>query len=229
MDYASGIDVSHWQGVINWDAIASVGAVGTVQFAYIKATDGEHGLDPQFAQNWGRAQAAKLPRGAYHFFRAGLDVGSQIRATIAALGAPGDDGELPPALDVEVGPMDRAEFEDVLQWLEGIEAFYKRTPLLYLNRSGIAALNRAYGLYVATSAEQVAAAEAAVARFSHFPLWLAEYSGGDKPPRLDGPWDSWALWQHTPQGKVAGLSAAVDLDYCWDLHSLFSARPQTTT
>ena len=212
MDYASGIDVSHWQGVINWDAIAAVGAVGTVQFAYIKATDGEHGLDPQFAQNWGRSQAAKIPRGAYHFWRP-VDVGSQIRSTIAALGAPGDDGELPPALDVEVGPMDRAQFNDVLEWLEGIEAFYKRTPLLYLNRSGVAALRRAYGPDEWPSA------------FAHFPLWLAEYSGGDKPPRLDGPWDDWAIWQHTPQGKVAGLASAVDLDYCSDIASLLSARP----
>src|SRR5437867_1330928 len=59
-----GIDVSHYQGAINWDDVAS----GGISFAYIKATEGTNFVDPLFAQNWAGAEAAGLRRGAYHFF-----------------------------------------------------------------------------------------------------------------------------------------------------------------
>lgn len=196
--YAAGIDVSHWQGVISWDALA---AAGGVQFAYIKATDGEHGLDPQFGRNWQKAKAAKIPRGAYHFFRP-VDVDSQIRSTIAALGAPGDDpGELAPALDVEVGPLDKAQFDNVLQWLEAIEAFYNRIPVLYMDRWSV------HRLWIASSDKSY------FARFTRCPLWLADYTSVATPPIGFPPWDTWTFWQYSPQGSVAGLGAAVDLDY----------------
>ena len=58
-----GIDVSRWQGRIDW---ASVRAAGT-QFAFIKATEGGDHVDPRFLENWYGAARAGVPRGAYHF------------------------------------------------------------------------------------------------------------------------------------------------------------------
>jgi lysozyme len=58
-----GIDVSKWQGKIDW---ASVGAAGT-QFAFIKATEGGDHLDARFIENWQGAKRAGIPRSAYHF------------------------------------------------------------------------------------------------------------------------------------------------------------------
>ena len=58
-----GIDVSRWQGKIDW---ALVRAAGT-QFAFIKATEGGDHLDPRFTENWYGAAQAGVPRGAYHF------------------------------------------------------------------------------------------------------------------------------------------------------------------
>ena len=47
-NYTVGIDVSHYQGEVNWPAVAGAG----VRFAFIKATDGIQDIDPRFAQNW---------------------------------------------------------------------------------------------------------------------------------------------------------------------------------
>ena len=59
-----GVDVSRWQGDIDWQTLRSQGA----NFVYIKATDGGDHLDPMFKKNWRDANKAGLKRGAYHFF-----------------------------------------------------------------------------------------------------------------------------------------------------------------
>ena len=59
-----GVDVSRWQGDIDWQTLKSQGA----NFVYIKATDGGDHLDPMFKRNWRAAEKAGLKRGAYHFF-----------------------------------------------------------------------------------------------------------------------------------------------------------------
>ena len=58
-----GIDVSKFQGDIDWNAVASSG----VKFAWIKATEGGDHADERFQANWEGAKAAGVPRGAYHF------------------------------------------------------------------------------------------------------------------------------------------------------------------
>jgi lysozyme len=202
----AGIDISHWQGAIDWPRVKATQAIG---FVYIKATDGQFGIDPAFDTNWKNSEVAAIPRGAYHFYRP-VDVDSQVRSLIAALGD--DPGELPPALDVEVGAMDRPQWENVLLWLEAIEAHYKRPPLLYLDLAAIGQLKKASGLAAARAQSQVTAGGNWLARFTHFRLWLADYSGAAAPPPVD-PWSTWTFWQHTPQGSTPGLKAAVDLDY----------------
>ncbi|MEQ9573578.1 MAG: GH25 family lysozyme, partial [Nitratireductor sp.] len=59
-----GVDVSRWQGEIDWVKLRGQGA----NFAWIKATDGGDHVDPMFKTNWRAARAAGIPRGAYHFF-----------------------------------------------------------------------------------------------------------------------------------------------------------------
>src|SRR5690606_15356161 len=59
-----GVDVSRWQGDIDWHTLRKQGA----NFVFIKATDGGDHLDPMFMKNWVGAHQAGLKRGAYHFF-----------------------------------------------------------------------------------------------------------------------------------------------------------------
>ncbi|MBV8795476.1 MAG: glycosyl hydrolase family 25, partial [Hyphomicrobiales bacterium] len=58
-----GIDVSKFQGDIDWNAVASSG----VKFAWIKATEGGNRADARFQANWSGAKSAGVPHGAYHF------------------------------------------------------------------------------------------------------------------------------------------------------------------
>src|SRR6188508_74828 len=60
-----GIDVSKWQGTINWPAVKQ----GGVQFAFIRLSDGANYKDPKFATNWAGAKSAGIIRGVYQFFR----------------------------------------------------------------------------------------------------------------------------------------------------------------
>src|SRR5918993_3190250 len=90
-----GIDVSRWQGKIDW---ASVRAAGT-QFAFIKATEGGDHIDPRFTENWYGAAQAGVPRGAYHFMywcRPAHEQAAWFRRNV-----PNDPAALPPVLDLE--------------------------------------------------------------------------------------------------------------------------------
>ena len=92
--YLTGIDVSHFQGEVDWQAVAGV------RFAFIKATEGLADIDPRFRQNWQDSRAAGLLRGAYHFLHPNLDARQQAAHFLSVVNL--DDDALPPALDVEV-------------------------------------------------------------------------------------------------------------------------------
>jgi lysozyme len=183
--WTPGIDVSHWQSVIAWGQVKTTG----VQFAYIKATDGSTGVDSHFAMN--RAESAGvIPRGAYHFFRMET-VSSQMRNFEKCCGD--YTLELPPALDLEVGPMDAPELKQVLLFLNVLEQYAGRIPVLYVDLANALKI---------TDPE-----------FARYPLWLADYS--TKEPIIpDTPFQAqWTFWQHTPQGQISGVPNAVDLDW----------------
>src|SRR3954447_21799703 len=90
-----GIDISKWQGNVDW---ASVRAAGT-QFAFIKATEGGDHVDERFRTNWDGAARAGVPRGAYHFVfwcRSAKEQMDWFKRNVA-----NDPSALPPVLDVE--------------------------------------------------------------------------------------------------------------------------------
>src|SRR5262245_61032203 len=90
-----GIDISHWQGTINWTSVRSSGR----KFAFCKATEGLTYTDPTFATNWAAMRSAGLLRGAYHFGRPGVDAATQADRLYETV-APGS-GDLPLVLDLE--------------------------------------------------------------------------------------------------------------------------------
>ena len=185
--YLPGIDVSHFQGAVDWPAVAASG----VRFAFIKATDGVDDIDPRFAQNWAGAKSAGIVRGAYHFFRPGFDAQQQAAhfQRVVAM----NDQDLPPALDVEVtdglGPP--ALQAGIRTWLDSVQAAFRCTPIIYTDPS--------------FWRENVAA------DFSAYPLWLACYAA---EPEVPASWPALTFWQHTDRGDVSGISGHVDLNYC---------------
>ena len=179
-----GIDVSAYQGRIDWPLVAS----HEVRFAFIKATEGGTLRDPRFGRNWRGARAAGVFRGAYHYFHPNSDATRQ--ADLFTRTVPLGPGDLPPVLDVE-----HANFHDVAQmrrgvalWLRLVERHYGVRPIMYSN----------YGFYQRHLA----------GHFDKYPLWLAHYDVDQ--PRL--PASRWIIWQHSDESYVPGVRGLVDFN-----------------
>jgi lysozyme len=96
-----GIDVSHFQGVIDFDRVAKDQA--GIQYVFIKATEGAATIDPNFIKNRTNARAAGLKTGAYHFFHPNRTADAQadnIRKTLDAIAFDGSTERL--AIDIEI-------------------------------------------------------------------------------------------------------------------------------
>ena len=185
-DGVQGIDVSHFQGTVDWQQVAAAG----MAFAFAKATEGITYVDPQLAANWPGIRAAGLVRGAYHFFEPNDDATAQAQNFLTNVKlAPGD---LPPVLDVEVtGGVENAQiWSGVATWLQVVEQATGRQPIIYT----------APGFW-SSHAPDLA--------LTSYPLWLADYA---TQPTLPTGWASWLFWQHSQSGSVAGVTGAVDLD-----------------
>ena len=128
-----GIDVSKFQGDIDWNAVANSG----VKFAWIKATEGGD-RDARFQANWEGAKAAGIPHGAYHFVYWCRPPLEEIQ--IFEQNAPVEDDALPPVLDAEATPtsptcrrhvtQDEA-IADMQVMLQEMERHYGKRPIIY--------------------------------------------------------------------------------------------------
>lgn len=190
VDYTiHGIDVSRYQKTIVWDAVKAMNIDNIrIDFAFIKATEGENDTDDQFKRNWKLTQKVKLTRGAYHFFIPSKDPQKQAanfirNVTLAS-------GDLPPVLDVEqTNNMPPAVIQaKVKVWLNLVEAHYKVRPVLYTNSD----------FYEKNLGRN----------FDDYPLWVAHYYEKRKP-RVKR---DWLIWQHNDAGHVNGINAYVDFN-----------------
>ncbi|WP_375418376.1 glycoside hydrolase family 25 protein [uncultured Hymenobacter sp.] len=179
-----GIDVSAYQGRIDWPEVARHG----VRFAFIKASEGGTLRDARFARNWRGARAAGISCGAYHYFQPNRD--GQRQADLFVRTVPLAAGDLPPVLDVEAPHFhDVARMRrEVTRWLRLVEAHYGVRPILYSNHSF-------YRRYLA-------------GHFDDYPLWLAHYEV-DKPAL---PPSKWIIWQHSDESYVPGIRGTVDFN-----------------
>ena len=90
-----GVDVSHYQGEVDWDLIESQG----IRFAFIKATEGSSFEDEYFDKNWAEASDTSLRIGAYHFFS--FETGGQTQAENFVNKVYAVPNMLPPVVDEE--------------------------------------------------------------------------------------------------------------------------------
>lgn len=129
-----GIDVSRWQGAIDWRQARANG----VNFAFLKATEGGDHLDPLFRAHWDGARAAGVPVGAYHFYYHCRPAAEQARWFIRNV--PRAAGALPPVLDIEWTPFsptctDRPPAAEVraeaANFLRIVEAHYGQAAIIY--------------------------------------------------------------------------------------------------
>jgi lysozyme len=186
-----GMDVSHYDGTIDWATAKAHG----IDFAFVKATESTTYVDPTFAANWAGMKAAGVVRGAYHFFRANTDPlvqASHVAQTVGALEA----NDLPIVLDLETadGETGATIGANAVKFLDAVTAATGKTAIVYTSP----------GFITGT----VGTPPAGLGKYT---LWVANW--GVTCPDVVAPWSNWTFWQHSATGTVAGVpSTAVDLD-----------------
>ncbi|TPI28347.1 glycoside hydrolase family 25 protein [Mesorhizobium sp. B3-1-6] len=186
-----GVDVSRWQGNINWQKLRAQGA----NFAYIKATDGGDHLDPMFMKNWRNADAAGLKRGAYHFFYWCRTAGEQADWFIRNV--PKVDGALPPVIDVEWNgdssckrrPSREKVLEKMQVFMDKLERHYGQRPIIYTSPDFYRDNLRG--------------------AFQDYPFWLRAVAAH---PTKVYPGRRWLFWQYSGSGLSHGVSGRIDLN-----------------
>ncbi len=193
-----GIDISHWQGTINWTKVAAAGK----RFAYMKASEDTWYVDPTYATNRAQANANGLLVGAYHF--------SQPNATIGSATAQADhfldtatpaSGDLLPVLDLErTGGLGQNK---LIAWVQEYMArIYERTGVqgvIYCSPN-FWRTNMGDTTWFSDNGYDV--------------LWVAHWTTATTPIVPGGAWggDGWTFWQYTSDGSVPGISGRVDLN-----------------
>ncbi|MNH87708.1 Lysozyme M1 precursor [compost metagenome] len=191
-NHAQGIDVSHWQGSIDWQKVRAAGK----SFVFIKATESSRYTDNHFFSYLKGAKSAGLLVGAYHFTRAAkpADVKAEVDHFLEVINQAGGLSafDLPFVLDAETKEAGtRANVTaTVRSWVDEFKRRTGQTPLLYTYPSFIEG-------YLDSSLADV-------------PLWYAYYS--NVPPVNKSGWKSWEFLQYTSEGKVPGISGQVDLN-----------------
>jgi lysozyme len=181
--------VSHFQGDIDWNAVAKSGT----KFAWIKATEGTDKVDRSFQANWNGAKAAGLHRGVYHV----IDLCKTSTEQVAwfVKNVPVDPDAMPPALDLEPhlscdrSLADPRAIADVLVMLTAMEHHYGKRPVLYT------------GLHYGSDYLKIWS----LGPFKDYPLWVPRYS--NEPPSFGDGSRPWQFWQYTDQGAVNGAGA----------------------
>ena len=186
------MDVSRWQGSIDWDAVKRSGKIDGVMLRVLGSNGGKPYVDPAFERNYAACTARGIPVGGYYYTCATTP--QQTAAELAALRAALADKnfQLPIAVDAE-DPK-----------LRGL------TPAKLSARVAEAAAQlEAWGLYAMvytyTNFADTALDMAALAAYD---LWIADYRG-TRPTRKHG------MWQYTAKGTIPGVSSPVDLSHAY--------------
>lgn len=184
-----GIDVSKWQGDIDFPQVAASG----IEMVYIRAGVGDDYVDPRYRANTCGARQSGLKVGFYHFVTAQTieEARLQARFFVSILSGQTSQGRLVMDLGAPES-LGRERFNEVaLAFLQETEQLSGKGTAVYTD------LSRAKRLFEAQVAE-------------NHPLWVAEY--GVETPSGSGVWADWAGFQYTQQGRVNGINTYVDRD-----------------
>ena len=199
------LDVSKWQGSIDWDAVKRSGKIDGVMLRVLGSKGGKPYVDPAFERNYAASTARGIPVGGYYYTCATTP--QQTAAELAALRAALADKnfQLPIAVDAE---------DPKLRGLTPAKLSARVTEA--------AAQLEAWGLYAMvytyTNFADTALDMAALAAYD---LWIADYRG-TRPARRHG------MWQYTAEGTVPGISGPVDLSVAYKDYAAIIQRAGLT-
>jgi len=187
-DKVFGIDVSHYQGKIDWETVLNDNDDFPIGFVFVRATAGKSKLDSEYKNNWKGAKNSGYLRGAYHYYRP--DENSVKQADNFIKNVKLSKGDLPPVLDVEKIPnkqsLDSLK-SGLKRWLVKVENHYGMKPIIYSGES----------FYTDFLKKE----------FKGYDLWIANYSFFEDEIRKE-----WLFWQFTDKAVLKGIETPVDVD-----------------
>lgn len=200
-----GIDVSHYQGLINWSTLT---ANNKIDFAIARATYGKNGKDAYYVYNHKVLHDKEIPMGAYHYYRPNEQSKAQAEAYIKTVTL--EDGDLPPILDIEKRTKEQSTNslkEGILNWLNIVEEHYRATPIIYTY----------FSFYNSVFKNDQ--------RFDKYSFWIANYNTDSKKVKTI---ENAKFWQFTESGSIPGINTNVDLNVFLGTRSEFNKiRVQT--
>jgi lysozyme len=182
-NYLFGIDISHHNGVINWDEVKK--SKHPINYVFIKATEGQKLVDKRFHYNWEKAKENGYLMGAYHFYRPHVNSTTQFHHFSSTVKL--EKGDLLPVLDIErESSLGRDNLiEGIRNWINLCKKKYGVKPIIYTGRK----------FYTKFLKDE----------FSDCPLWIASYSNEESISELE-----WDLHQFTEKVIVKGVPENVD-------------------
>ncbi len=181
-----GIDVSGWQGNINYAEVKNSG----IEIVYMKSSEGRSFVDPYFNQNYTNAKANGLKVGFYHYLiaRSNEEAIEEARFFVSVISGKEPDCRL--AMDFEsFGNLSVEEINQIgITFMTAVQNLSGKEVIIYSNTN---------------DARNIFSGE-----LTNYPLWVAQYEVYEPTP--NGKWSTWAGWQYTSTAEVAGISGHVD-------------------
>lgn len=196
-----GIDVSSWQGDIDFSAVKNSG----IDIVYIKSSEGSNYINPYFESSYSNAKANGLKVGFYHYVTARTTQQAIEEANFFARVIRGKSPDCKLAMDFEnFGNLSISQINEIsITFLETLENVTNSEAVIYSN---------------AYSARTIFSDS-----LTKYPLWVANY--GVSQPEANGKWNTWVGWQYTSTGSVNGVSGYVDRNQFTDGVLLSSTSP----
>lgn len=182
--HREGIDVSHYQGDIDWEQVAGS---DRISYAYLKATEGASYVDRTYTRNLSEARRVGLSVGSYHFYRPNIDWRVQFDNLITNVKK--EEQDLVPIIDIETrGKVSHEKFiSDLRNFIKAVAKHYGKKPLLYT-------YHNFYNDYL-------------IGNFKGYHWMIARYRE-DQPTLNDG--TDYIMWQYTCKGSIPGVKGDVD-------------------
>lgn len=188
-DIFDGIDVSEWQGRINYEEVAKSG----VKVVYIRASEGTNYIDPYFRENYEQAKANGLKTGFYHYVTARSTEEAREEARFFVSNIKGTEPDCKLAMDFEVfGNLSKSEINEISKvFLETVQLLSNKECVIYSD---------------AYNARETFDEELS----KKYPIWVADYFVEE--PANNGKWPFWVGFQYSDRGRIDGIDGSVDRD-----------------
>ena len=186
-----GIDVSDWQGYIDYSQVKNSG----IEVVYIKASQGNNIKDPYFEINYENAKANNLKVGFYHFLTATTVEEAEQQATFFASVISGKQVDCKLAMDYEqFGGVNTEQVNQIaMAFMQKVKELTKKQVIIY---SDLYNSENTFNSELSSKGE----------------LWLAYYGDYRNLENVNSSWSAFIGVQYTDQGSVAGINGNVDRD-----------------